>query len=310
MTTGPRVAIVGSLHYDIMVRTPSLPRTGETLMGQAWWWKPGGKGGNQAMAAVRHGAAAAMIGCLGDDGFGARLRARLEAAGVDLRHIRTVEQGSGMSVALQQADGDYAAVVVSGANRDLDEAQVRASVEAITGAGVLLLQNEVAASANVVAARLARGAGVTVVHNAAPARTAGALAELVDILVVNTIEAEQLGATPVEDLASAALAAASLRGATSSVVVTAGGAGVAAATADGVIELPPHPVGEPKTHGAGDTFVGALAARLAAGESLADALRYANAAAALHVGAGDDERAHLGPADVEGLLTGPESAST
>ena len=111
--TARACSVVGSLHYDIMVRTPYLPRIGETLIGDAWWWKPGGKGGNQAMAAARHGAAVEMIGCLGSDGFGLKLRERLGAAGVDLAHVRTVVQGSGMSVAIQQADGDYAAVVVS-----------------------------------------------------------------------------------------------------------------------------------------------------------------------------------------------------
>ena len=77
-----QVVVVGSLHYDIMVRAPYLPRPGETLIGERWWWKPGGKGGNAAMAAARHGAAVEMIGCLGEDGFGERLRERLDAAGV------------------------------------------------------------------------------------------------------------------------------------------------------------------------------------------------------------------------------------
>ncbi len=302
MTQRPRVTVVGSLHYDIMVRTPYLPRTGETLMGEAWWWKPGGKGGNQAMAAARHGASVAMIGCLGDDGFGDRLRSRLEAAGVDLDRIRTVEQGSGMSVALQQPDGDYAAVVVSGANRDIDAAQVEASRDTIAGSGVLILQNEVAEAANVAAARLAHRAGVTVIHNAAPARAQGTLGGLVDVLVVNSVEAEQLGAGSVDDLASAAGAASALRTVAPSVVVTAGAAGVAAATADASIELLPHPVVRPETHGAGDVFVGALGTRLAAGEPLAEALRYANAAAALHVGTPEVEKDAIGPADVRRLL--------
>jgi ribokinase len=304
MSAGPQVAVVGSLHYDIMVRAPYLPRAGETLIGEAWWWKPGGKGGNQAMAAARHGARVAMIGSLGDDGFGERLRAKLAEAGVGLAHIRTVERGSGMSVALQQADGDYAAVVVSGANRELDEAQVAASAAAITEARVLVLQNEISEAASAAAARLARGASVTVIHNAAPARPTGDLAGLVDILVVNTVEAEQLGAGPVDDLASAARAADELRHVAPSVVVTAGGAGVAAAGQAGSIVLSPHPVAEPETHGAGDVFVGALAARIAAGEPLKVALYYANGAAALHVGTSGAARNAVGPEDVRQLLEG------
>ena len=100
------VTVVGSLHYDIMVRAPYLPRQGETLIGSAWWWKPGGKGGNQAMAAARHGASVEMIGALGADDFGTRLRACLREAGVGLSHVRDLPGGSGMSVALVEAGGD------------------------------------------------------------------------------------------------------------------------------------------------------------------------------------------------------------
>jgi len=298
----PRVTVVGSLHYDVMVATPYLPRRGETLMGEAWWWKPGGKGGNQAMAAARYGAAVELIGCLGADGFGTRLRERLGAAGVGLECVRTVVQGSGMSVALQEADGDYAAVVVSGANREIDEVQVADEAPTIRDSRVLLLQNEVAERANAAAARIAREAGVTVVHNAAPARPTGALADLVDVLVVNAVEAEQLGAGPVEDLEGAARAAAALSGQCPAVVVTAGGAGVAAATGERSLTVPPHAVEHVETHGAGDVFTGTLAARIAADEPLEAALRYANAAAALHVGTPEDARAGLGPADVASLL--------
>lgn len=298
----PLVTVVGSLHYDVMVATPYLPRRGETLMGEAWWWKPGGKGGNQAMAAARHGAAVELIGCLGDDGFGTRLRERLAAAGVGLERVRTVVQGSGMSVALQEADGDYAAVVVSGANREIDETQVADEAPTIGRSGVLLLQNEVAERANAAAALIAREAGVTVVHNAAPARPPGPLAGLVDILVVNAVEAEQFGTGPVEDLAAAARAARALTEQSPTVVVTAGGSGVAAATGEHTITVPPHAVDHVETHGAGDVFTGALAARVAAADPIETALRYANAAAALHVGTPEEARAGLGPEDVSALL--------
>ena len=194
----PRVCVVGSLHFDIMVRAPYLPRTGETLIGDAWWWKQGGKGANQAVAAARHGAAVRMVGCLGDDEFGARMRERLEASGVDLANVRTVAQGSGMSVAIQEDSGDYAAIVVSGANQQLDEGQIALSGAAIEGSRVLLLQDEVAEAANVSAARVAHRAGAVVVLNAAPARPLGGLAGLVDVLVVNAVEAEMLGGGPVD----------------------------------------------------------------------------------------------------------------
>ena len=301
-TPRSRVTVVGSLHYDIMVQAPYLPRPGETLIGERWWWKPGGKGGNAAMAAARHGATVEMIGCLGRDGFGERLRERLAAAGVGQLHVCTVEAGSGMSVAITRADGDYAAVVVSGANRELDAAQVAAGAEVIGQSHVLLLQNEIGEPANAAAAELARAAGTRVILNAAPARAMGAMSGLVDVLVVNTVEAEMLGAGPVTNLTTAADAARQLSSVAPTVIVTAGPAGVAAASGEERWRLPAHPIDAPDAHGAGDVFVGALAARLADDAPLPDALRYANAAAALHVGTPEEERAARGAAAVAALL--------
>jgi len=304
--THPRVAVVGSLHFDIMLQASHLPRSGETLIGQAWWWKPGGKGGNQAMAAARHGAEVDMIGCLGNDEFGARLRERLAAAGVGLTHLRTVPQGSGMSVAIQQDSGDYAAVVVSGANRAIDEGQIAAAADVLRQSRVLLLQNEIADSVNAAAARAARAAGATVVLNAAPARSPAGLRGLVDLIVVNTVEAEMLGAGPVTDLAGAAAAARRLLTLAPTVIVTAGAHGVAAVSGAETLTVAAHPVARAETHGAGDVLTGTLAARLAAEDRLEVALRYANAAAALHVGASDDRRAAVGPDDVQHLLSSVE----
>ena len=297
------VVVVGSLHYDIMVRAPYLPRQGETLMGSAWWWKPGGKGGNQAMAAARHGAAVEMIGALGADDFGQRLRACLAEAGVGLAHIRELPQGSGMSVALVEGGGDYSAVVVSGANLAIDAAQIEASAVAISSAKILLLQNEISEAANLAAARIARASGGFVILNAAPARPlAPELGQLVQLLIVNAIEAEMLGAAPISSLETAAAAARHLNTPDYTVIVTAGAHGLAGASSREVVTLPAYPVAKAETHGAGDTFAGALAARLAADDTLDRAMRYANAAAALHVGAAESARSRITPAGVEQFL--------
>jgi ribokinase len=248
-----------------------------------------------------------MIGCLGDDAFGARLREQLAAAGVGLAHLRTVAPGSGMSVAIVQDCGDYAAVVVSGANRALDEGQVGAAAETLQKSRVLLLQNEIGEDANAAAAGLARAAGSTVILNAAPARPpAAGLGGLVDILVVNAVEAEMLGGGSVSDLGSAAAAARRLRKLSATVIVTAGAQGLAAMSDTESLEIAAHPVTHPETHGAGDAFVGALAAQLAESRPLPDALHYANAAAALHVGMPEDRRAAIRPQDVERLLSRPD----
>jgi ribokinase len=210
-----------------------------------------------------------------------------------------------MSVAIQVDDGDYAAVVVSGADGDVDEALVADSSEALRSCRVLLLQNEIAEAANADAARLARAGGATVILNAAPARPIGRLDGLIDVLVVNAVEAEMLGAGRVADLAGAAAAARDLLALAPTVIVTAGVAGVVAATKDhGLLTIAAHPVQRAETHGAGDEFVGALAARLADAAPLTESMRYANAAAALHVGTREAERDALGPADVRRLLAG------
>ena len=188
-----------------------------------------------------------------------------------------------MSVAIFDAGGDYGAVIVSGSNLTLGEEDVAAASEMIAQTAVLLLQNEVPEAANIAAARAAKAQGGRVVLNAAPARKlSGDLIALVDILVVNAIEAEFLaGMAVVETLDGAAQAARLLVDLCPVVIVTAGGEGVACCDWDGeAFALPAIPVKLVSTHGAGDEFVGALAAALARGEGMRAAVTAANAASA------------------------------
>ncbi|MFO1146788.1 MAG: PfkB family carbohydrate kinase [Alsobacter sp.] len=292
-STAPRfdVIVCGSLHLDIVVRSPALPRLDETAVGTSWAQVCGGKGGNQAVHAARAEARTAMIGRVGTDAFGETLAGHLRSAGVDTSAVTTdPEAGSGMSVAIVQDDGDYGAVIVSGANLRLPPAAAAAAWDVLGGARVLVLQNEVPDAVNVAAAQAARARGAAVVLNGAPARAMPeALASLVDILVVNRIEAEMLGAGPVADLDAACDAARLLARPGRCVVVTLGGEGLVAAPASGepvaIAAIPVETV--VSTHGAGDCFVGALAAALARGSDLEGGCRLANAAAAAHVGAKD-----------------------
>ncbi|MEO1091703.1 MAG: PfkB family carbohydrate kinase [Pseudomonadota bacterium] len=300
------VVVVGSLHYDILVHTSDRPRKGETVQGHAWEPKCGGKGGNQAVEAARHGGAVAFVGAVGNDGFGATLRANLQAGGVAVDTVRTIaDTGSGMSVALIDDDGDYGAVIVPGSNWRIGAADV-ATATVLDTARVLLLQNEVREQVNLLAASKAKAGGATVVWNAAPARPADpALLAVVDIVVVNEIEAEMMGGGEVRDLTSAARAATALADGERQVIVTAGGFGCALATADGtLLELPAHQVEVASTHGAGDAFAGALAARLATGAELARAVTYANVAAAILVRTPEAQRSRLTAADTLRLLDG------
>jgi ribokinase len=287
----PAVIVVGSLHYDIMVDAPDRPRKGETIAGRGWSPKFGGKGGNQAVAARRQGVPTAMVGAVGDDSFGAALLAGLDRAKVDRTNVAVLSGiGSGMSVAIFDDDGDYGAVIVSGANLGITPGQ--ASAELLSQGKVLVLQNEIPEIVNEAIARHARDLGVTTILNAAPARPfTTSLPDLVDILVVNAIEAEMLGGGDVSSLETAACAAERLTVRFESVVVTAGRDGVACFDRSGrTLKLPGIKVVVESTHGAGDAFVGTLAARIAVGEPFEVALSTANREAAKLVSTPEEER--------------------
>lgn len=281
----PTVLTVGSLHYDIMVEADHLPRKDETAVGSRWYPKFGGKGGNQAVAAAKAGAHSRMLGAVGDDSFGLFLRDALTKSEVDDRHITTVPGvGSGMSVAIQDADGDYAATIVSGANGHILPAGLTA--EALwDGVKVLILQNEIPEAVNLLAATEARRRGVLTVLNAAPYRALGAdFQRLVDILVVNAVEAEMMGTAPICCLHSAADAARTLADQFETVIVTAGALGLAAWGADDIaLQIKADKVQVVSSHGAGDAFIGTLATGFAQGASLETACRAASTAAARHV---------------------------
>jgi ribokinase len=280
------VIVCGSLHLDIVVKALALPRLDETAVGHSWAQLCGGKGGNQAVQAARHGAATAMIGRIGRDGFGSALHDNLIVAKVDTQGITVdPEQGSGMSVAILQDNGEYGAVIVSGSNTTIDAATIASTWNTLGGAAVLVLQNEIPAAVNVAAAAAAKAHGAQVVFNAAPARELSeALMANIDVLVVNRVEAEALASAAVIDRASAIAALPALGSAKRAVVVTLGGQGLVVGSKPGeIIELEALPVKVTSTHGAGDCFVGVLAAQLARGVTLSEACRAANASAAAFV---------------------------
>ena len=277
------VVVVGSLHVDVVATAPRLPTRDETVIGETVEFVCGGKGGNQAVAASRHGARTTMLGRVGRDPFAASLVENLRRAGVDTSLIQHDEEAmSGFSVAIVGADGEYGAVVVSAANRALNAAGFGLPA----GAGVLVLQNEVRESVNRAVAAEARDNGATVVLNAAPMRSmAPELMRLVDLLIVNRIEAGELFATPIHTVGDALDA---VKGAATvvagEVIVTLG--------RDGLVHR--DPVGSVRhhavrrvpvvsAHGAGDVFVGALCARLATHAAMEDAIAHAQSAAARFV---------------------------
>lgn len=286
-TASPSVVVLGSLHYDIIVHGPARPRKGETVTGDMWHPKCGGKGGNQAVSAAKTGIRTAMIGAVADDDFGHALTDNLRRNGVDHRFVKVADGvGSGMSVAIFDNEGDYGAVIVSGSNLTLEQADVEAAGKLFNGGASLVLQNEVPDHANVSAAQAMKAVGGRVILNAAPARPPSReLSALTDIIVVNAIEAEQLAGVAVVHTLDGALEAARILAATYPIaVVTAGGKGVACATSNGdEYRIDAIKVELVSTHGAGDEFTGVLAAELAKGAAIDNALRTANRAAAVLV---------------------------
>jgi ribokinase len=280
------VIVCGSLHLDIVVKSPHLPQLDETVPGSSWNKICGGKGGNQAVMAARAGAKCAMIGRIGDDEFGATLVQNLQANQVDTQCISTdASAGSGMSVAITDRNGDYGAVIVSGANLGLTPDICASDWLKLGGATILILQNEIPEAANIAAAAAAKKSGGKVILNAAPARAMSqALLDLVDVLVVNKVEAEMLSGVSVTDPESAISALPKLASKQRNIVITLGGQGLVCAPANAEPQIiAPIKIKVASTHGAGDCFVGSLARALAQGSSLVDACTIANLKAARFV---------------------------
>jgi len=229
---GARLTVLGSLNMDISVTVPRLPAPGATVLGGAAAYAPGGKGANQAVAAARLGGRVRMVGCVGDDDFGARLRAALQAEGVESSGVRAIPGvPSGLAMITVDETGENIITVAPGANREVGAAEVAAAGAA--PADVLVISAEIPVAA-IKAALAAEGEGqgtppVRILNLApAPPQASELVACGVDWLVVNESEAAAVLGRPVAGLAGAARAAADLVAAGArNAVVTAGAAGAA-----------------------------------------------------------------------------------
>jgi ribokinase len=265
MAVGCDVCVVGSANLDLVATTPRIPSPGETVLGTAYAEHAGGKGLNQAVAASRSGAHVAFVGCVGDDDAGRRMRGVLTHDGIDDSELSVSASPTGRALIVVDGNGENSIVVIPGANHAL------ALTDRAPDAAVVLCQLEVPLEQVKRALVAGRARGATTILNPAPAAPLpGDLLAACDMVVPNEHEVQLLGGV------SALLAAG-----TRAVVVTRGGAGVDTHTAEGQEHCPPFVVDVVDTTGAGDAFCGALAARLAAGDELRAAVRWAAAAGAL-----------------------------
>ncbi|MFE5667453.1 ribokinase [Streptomyces niveus] len=286
------VFVVGSLNADQLLEVPAFPTAGETVLASDVLITAGGKGGNQAVAAARAGAAVVMIGALGDDAHGVLVRGALTESGVDTGWVRTADgTHTGTAVVAVEAGGENRIIVASGANARLTRQDVEAGLAGAGPGDLVLLQLETPVAVVAHAARYAKERGATVVLNAAPAPAdSGCLTTDIDVLVVNQVEmravAELVGAGTgtgeTVDVAGTVLATS--RTLNCVVVCTTGADGAYVNVGDRVAHIPAVQVTAVDTTAAGDTYTGYLAAALARGETdLTAALTTASAAAAVTV---------------------------
>ena len=278
------VLVVGSLHLDVVLSAPHFPELDETVAGNSVDYVFGGKGGNQAISAARMGANVHFAGRAGSDLFGDMIRETLTSSGVNLSQLQRDIGPSGMSAAIVNANGEYGAVIVSAANLNT----VANDIIIPQGTSLVILQNEIPQEVNMEIALKAKKVDVKVWLNAAPARELpNRLIKVVDLLILNQVEAEFYSSL----------------NRSVKVLKTLGAQGV---YYDDVL-YSGFSVDVVSTHGAGDMFVGALAAQVVRGTPMVEAIRFAQAAAALTVSSQQEKRKDLRAQSVIKFLASQDS---
>ena len=295
-----KILVVGSLHLDVIVHSSRLPKPDETLLGDKVSYRFGGKGGNQALAAAKIDVQVFMAGRIGTDDFGKQIYDTLSNQNINLDGLKMVDEATGMSVALIGSDGIYSAVVVSGANQTIDLSEI-AVPDDLT---VLVLQNEINTDANFEIIKKVPKS-TFIILNAAPALTPNKdFFERIDLLVVNQLEAKMLlNEEPIIFNNLDALRKLQNLG-PKEVIITMGADGYTGISKNGeIFSEPGIKVDVLSTHGAGDSFVGTLAAFICKGEPINIAAQYAQASSALHVKTPIDQREKILQADIENMFS-------
>ncbi|MEQ1900968.1 MAG: ribokinase [Devosia sp.] len=272
------ITVFGSINLDLIGRVSRIPKPGETVPGTSFASAPGGKGANQALAARRAGASVRMVGATGGDGFAVEALALLKASGVDLGSVSAVEGPTGIAMILVDDEGENVVAVLPGANGIMSALAADAALSGLIAGNTLILQQEVPQDATRRALEVARSRGARSILNTAPfLPTTVEVTPLASIVVANETEFALLAGDGDLETQMRGWARAKRQ----TVIVTLGPDGARAATPDGFLSIPAMKVRPVDTVGAGDTFVGYLAAGLDAGLALEAAMRRAAAAASL-----------------------------
>ena len=295
-----KILVVGSLHLDVIVHSSRLPKPDETLLGDKVSYRFGGKGGNQALAAAKIDVQVFMAGRIGTDNFGKQIYDTLSNQNINLDGLKIVDEATGMSVALIGSDGIYSAVVVSGVNQTIELSEI-AVPDDLT---VLVLQNEINTDANFEIIKKVPKS-TFVILNAAPALTPNkGFFERIDLLIVNQLEAKMLlnEEPSIFNILDALRKLQNLG--PKEVIITLGAEGYTGISKNGeIFSEPGIKVDVLSTHGAGDSFVGTLAAFICKGEPINIAAQYAQASSALHVKTPIDQREKILQADIENMFS-------
>jgi ribokinase len=286
MTIQPKICVVGSTMIDLISKVPRLPKLGETLVGHSFHLGYGGKGANQAVMAAKLGAQVTMVNKVGRDVFGEGTLKNFRERGINTDHVLFDDSHfSGVAPIFVDDNAQNCIVIVPGANLGLSPADVHQAEQVILDADILICQLEIPVETTLEAFRIAKRGHVRTILNPAPAAPIPEeLLQLSDICAPNETETELLTGLPVDTLSQAETAARKLltRG-TKTVILTLGERGALLVDEDTMENIPAVKVDAVDPTGAGDAFIGSLAVYLGAGLPIQDAIRRANAVAALSV---------------------------
>lgn len=286
--TSKKIVVIGSSNTDMVINSKAIPRIGETVLGGVFFMNPGGKGANQAVACARLGGNVTFVCKTGNDIFGHQSQQQFEEEEIDISYVFSdFNKPSGVALIFVDQNGENSISVASGSNSSLLPSDISLAEEALDKADLILIQLEIPMQSVEFAAKLANQKGKLVILNPAPAPSIPLSEDLLSNIYLinpNEIEAETISGIKIVDADTAILAAKKINEmGVANVIITLGSKG--ALLYDGINAefIPGNKIKAFDSTGAGDCFSGALAIAISEGNSLADAVRFANKAAAISV---------------------------